>query len=114
MVDGIILSTPMYFFRLKVPGYAPHINLAISALYYIIFVYLWGRTPGKMFFKLKIVTADLRKPGLREAVLRYVGMIFSQALMFLGYIIMLWDRDKQTLHDKIARTYVVIDADSVN
>jgi uncharacterized RDD family membrane protein YckC len=109
LVDVIVLSIPMNILKMKLPGYAPYINFIISALYFIIPVYLWGKTLGKMFFKIKIVRTDLKKPGLKDAILRFLGTIISQTLIFIGYIMMVWDKNRQTLHDKIARTYVIID-----
>ncbi len=109
IVDGIILSVPMYIIKSAFPQIAPFLNLIICALYFIVFISMAGKTPGKMFFGLKIVRSDLKPVGWKESILRFICTILSQILFFGGYIIMLWDKNRQTLHDKIAGTYVIID-----
>lgn len=112
LVDGLILSVPMYLVKIFFPSYATYINLIISASYFIIFVSLFGKTPGKMFFNLKIVRKDLNSVGWKEGILRYIASILSQILIFGGYILILWDKNKQTLHDKIAHTLVIVDIEN--
>jgi uncharacterized RDD family membrane protein YckC len=45
--------------------------------------------------------------GYGRGLLRYVGKITSSIPCLLGFLWMLWDREKQTWHDKIATTVVV-------
>ncbi|MDN5302285.1 MAG: hypothetical protein PWQ60_1799 [Thermoanaerobacteraceae bacterium] len=109
LVDCIILSTPMYIIKSTIPRAASFINLAICAVYFIFFVSVFGKTPGKMFFRIKVVKSDLKPVGWKEGTLRFLGTVLSQILLFGGYIIMLWDKNRQTLHDKITGTYVIIE-----
>lgn len=66
-----------------------------------------GQTPAMIPLGVKIIGVDSSAIGLRESVLRYFGTILSMLLAFLGYFMIVWDRRKQGLHDKIARTLVV-------
>lgn len=109
LIDCFILAIPITIIKSLVPLYAVYINFFLTAIYFIVFVALFGKTPGKMFFKIKIVKKDMSNVGWKEGILRFLGTILSQALLFSGYILMLWDKNRQTLHDKIARTYVIID-----
>jgi uncharacterized RDD family membrane protein YckC len=45
--------------------------------------------------------------GYGRAVLRAVVELFSGWILLLGYLWMLWDREKQTWHDKAANSVVV-------
>ena len=42
-----------------------------------------------------------------QATGRYFGKILSTVILFIGYLMMIWDEKKQTLHDKMANTLVV-------
>ena len=45
--------------------------------------------------------------GIRRAIVRVLMSYVSQFALLLGYFWMLWDRDKQTWHDKVAGSVVV-------
>jgi len=45
--------------------------------------------------------------GFGRAVIRYFGRIVSTIPIFLGYFWMLWDKERQTWHDKFANDVVV-------
>jgi uncharacterized RDD family membrane protein YckC len=61
-----------------------------------------------MLVGVKVVNAQGDIPGLRRAALREIlGKIISAIVLFLGFLWIAWDRQKQGWHDKIAGTYVV-------
>jgi uncharacterized RDD family membrane protein YckC len=45
--------------------------------------------------------------GVGRGAIRYIGKILSSIPIGLGFFWMIWDREKQTWHDKIATTVVV-------
>jgi uncharacterized RDD family membrane protein YckC len=67
-----------------------------------------GTTPGKMMLGLRVMkeagpTAGFGTMLLRETVGKWIsGLVFA-----LGYLWILFDRDRQGWHDKLASTYVV-------
>ena len=76
------------------------------------FTYFEGGATGQTFGKraLGIRVYDFRAGGpigYGRGLLRYVGKIISSLVCLLGFLWMLWDREKQTWHDKIATTVVV-------
>jgi uncharacterized RDD family membrane protein YckC len=80
-----------------------------SALYY---AYLEGspsgQTIGKKALGIRVVDFNTGGPlGFGRGLIRWVARIPSQFLCYLGYLWMLWDREKQTWHDKLATTVVV-------
>jgi uncharacterized RDD family membrane protein YckC len=69
-----------------------------------------GQTIGKAAMSIRVVDADTGEPiGISRGVGRWFGRIVSTIPLYLGYLWMLWDRDKQTWHDKMASTVVVPD-----
>ena len=82
----------------------------IGLLYMVGFWSVRGQTPGMMPFGLRVVRAsDGTRPDWVVALLRYVGLIISFAVIFIGVIWVAFDARKQGWHDKIAGTVVVRD-----
>jgi len=81
--------------------------LCFGIIYFIGFWTWRGQTPGKMILKIKIVKGDGNPIDIVRAILRYIGYLVSTVIAFIGHFMIIWDRRKQGLHDKIARTYVV-------
>lgn len=78
------------------------------AYFVILQAYLGGQTFGKKLMKIRIVTWEGKKPTLGRMFIR--DLFGSAACYFtygIGYLMILWDRKRQGLHDKIADTYVV-------
>ena len=66
-------------------------------------------TPGKLVLGLTIVDAETgQTPRLGRLVLRYLGYLLSTIPLGLGYFWMLWDDRRQTWHDKLGGTLVVV------
>lgn len=83
------------------------VGLVISIAY---FSYFWsvGATLGQRLFKLRVVDADTGAPiGLGRALLRYVGLVISSIVCYIGLIWAAFDSRKQGWHDKIANTVVL-------
>ena len=66
-------------------------------------------TPGKWLFKLQIVDEDTHRPvNIKQSIIRMVGYLLAFLPFGLGYIWVFFDRKKQGLHDKLARTVVIV------
>jgi uncharacterized RDD family membrane protein YckC len=66
-----------------------------------------GWSPGKQVMGLRIVNYDGDPPGLRWGIMRTFGAVLSGAFFNIGYFWAFFDKKNQTLHDKLAKTYVV-------
>ena len=81
----------------------------VFTAYVIIMDVKFGGPLGKIVMNIRIQdkgTAENTKPIkaiLRETVGKYV----SAFVVFLGFFWMLWDKEKQTWHDKLANSVVV-------
>lgn len=68
-----------------------------------------GQTWGRKIVGIKVVRADNGQPlGYGRAIGRLLfASIISGSFCGLGYLWMLWDKDKQTWHDKVVGSVVV-------
>ncbi len=116
ILDTIITGVGFFalFFGLAV------IDEALGALGYILglvgivayFTYFEGgpsgQTPGKKMINIRVIDYNTGGPiGYGRALGRYFARILSGLPCYLGYFWMLWDREKQTWHDKLVTCVVV-------
>jgi uncharacterized RDD family membrane protein YckC len=64
-------------------------------------------TVGKKAMGLKVTDSNGHRIGFGQATGRHFGRYISAIILCIGYLMMLWDDKKQTLHDKMAGTLVV-------
>ena len=108
VVDSVILGTVSLLLSLALgPGQAALPDFVIAFTYDVL-GNGWGGTPGKRLLGMRLVNADGEAPGLASSLVRTVVAGVSFVALLLGFFWMLWDRDKQTWHDKAAGTYVVV------
>lgn len=84
------------------------LNLAWAFTYFVAFPLIWpGQTPGKKLMGLRIVelTGKPLKPML--CVRRYGGYAAGATTGGMGFLQILWDANRQGLHDKAAHTAVI-------
>jgi uncharacterized RDD family membrane protein YckC len=83
-------------------------GLLLSILYWGHFEGRRGATPGKRALGIEVIHQDTGLPiGFGRAVGRAFARLLSSQVLYLGYLWMLWDGNKQTWHDKIVRSIVV-------
>lgn len=70
-------------------------------------VNLNNATLGKKLFGLKVVRKEPKITYGVAALREVVGKLISSAVLGLGYLWVIWDKEKQGWHDKIAGTHVV-------
>ena len=95
-IEQIRLLLPLYIF-----------GIIINIAYYTFFHGNTGQTPGKMVCRLKVVRTNGEPLGYGRAFLRWVGYIASWCAFALGFLWVIFDRQKQAWHDKIAGSYVL-------
>ena len=83
------------------------LSLFIGVAYFVFFLGWKGATPGKMALKIKVVKPDGQPISYGQAFLRYIGTIVSGIIIFIGYIMAIFDDEKRALHDRIASTRVI-------
>ncbi|MFQ5897239.1 MAG: RDD family protein [Candidatus Methylomirabilia bacterium] len=83
------------------------IGVLLHAIYWIVFVGGCGQTPGKIVLGLRVVTRDARDVGYWHAVWRWVGIALAALPFGLGFLGVVFTREKRGLHDWVAGTRVV-------
>ena len=87
-----------------IAGIATYLLLSIS--YDIGFWLMAGQTLGKRVMGLRIVRTDGERLRLGNALRREIGYVIS-SILFLGFLWILFDNQRQGFHDKLAGTFVV-------
>jgi uncharacterized RDD family membrane protein YckC len=64
-------------------------------------------TLGKMALGLVVTDEDGKRISFLRASGRFLASLLSQLTLGIGYLMVIWTRRKQALHDKVARTVVV-------
>ncbi len=81
----------------------------IGIIYYVYFWGSSGQTPGKRIMGLRVIGRDGGTGGIGygAAFLRWIGYIISAVVIFIGFLWIIWDPERQGWHDKIAGTHVI-------
>ena len=113
VIDAFVILAVSGLLRLLRVGAAPVIGFALVS-FLVPWLYLWlftgikGQTLGKMAVGIKVVDQQGNIPGLGPAALREVlGKVISGIAFCIGFLWIIWDKQKQGWHDKIANTYVI-------
>jgi len=80
----------------------------IKIFYHTFFVYKYRATIGKMAFKIEVLSDDFKTPpNFLQSFNRAIFRVISEIVFYIGFIIAFFDKNRQTLHDKTAKTVVV-------
>ena len=110
LIDGIILNIVSLLLRLVFgfgAGYG--IGVAVAGVYFTGMIGApRGQTLGQMALGIRVIDFGSGGPiGYGRAFIRWVVSYISGVVILLGYLWMLWDREKQCWHDKVANDVVV-------
>lgn len=96
------------------------ITIIVIFFFIPIFIYLryiqkTGYSLGKRLLKLKIISVNnsslnFSQVFLREIIIKPISLLYFG----LGFFWLIWDKNQQTWHDKITKTYVVTSVSSSN
>lgn len=86
-------------------------DLCLLACSYLYFTWQWihgGQTLGMRAWKIKVLTLDNNKLGWPRASSRFFYSLFSWAILGIGFIWSLFEKDKMTLHDRLSKTKLTV------
>ena len=83
------------------------VGVILGLAYYVYFFTGTGQTVGSKVMGIKVVDVNGRPLAVGPAIIRVLGAYVSGMLLGLGYLWMLRDANKQTLHDKMASSFVI-------
>ena len=79
-----------------------------AALYFSVFTaWFKGQTLGKMLFGIRVLKVNGKPISLWESFGRYGGYSAGLATGLLGFLQVMWDPNRQAIHDKISETVVI-------
>lgn len=109
-IDGLVIGVPYIIIALAISPVAGYAVYLLGGIAY--FTYFeggpTGQTVGKKALGIRVIDFATGGPiGNGRAFIRYIGRIVSGLVIYLGYLWMLWDPEKQTWHDKMAGSVVV-------
>ena len=80
----------------------------LLALAYFAGMWAWkGTTIGGIVLGLKVARLDGQPVTFAVALVRALAAAFSIVVLFLGFLWIAWDADRQGWHDRIAGTVVL-------
>lgn len=101
LLDIVLVSVLSHFVGGSPWGY-------VLALAYFAGLWAWrGTTIGGIIVGLKVARLDGQRLNFSVALVRALGAAFSIIVLFLGFLNITWDIEKQAWHDRIAGTVVV-------
>lgn len=79
-----------------------------AAVYFSVFV-AWfnGQTIGKMIFRIQVMKIDATTLTFWQSFERYGGYSAGLATGLMGFLQIIWDPNRQAIHDKISETVVL-------
>jgi len=82
-------------------------NFSLKMAYETWFIGKFGATPGKMACHLKVINADGSSVSYWRAFGRFFGKFLSYIILYIGFIMIAFDKEKRGLHDHICETRVI-------
>jgi uncharacterized RDD family membrane protein YckC len=87
------------------------LTLVATLLYFGLLTRFWGgRTVGKRLMRIRVIGVAEDALSLSRSMQRALGYSVSAATAGLGFLAYFRHPNRQTLHDRIAETLVVVDA----
>lgn len=74
------------------------------------FVFFWrrgGQTLGMRAWKIRVINKDGSNINIPQGIIRCLIAPFSLGLLGLGYLWCLFDKEGQTVHDKLSKSVVI-------
>jgi uncharacterized RDD family membrane protein YckC len=109
LIDGIIVGVVYAILVIAFKGVGYALAIIGSIAYFVVLEGgPRGQTVGKSAMAIRVVSFDTGGPiGYGRGFIRYIGRILSSIVIYIGYLWMLWDRESQCWHDKLAGDVVV-------
>lgn len=86
---------------------------ALSAVYFVLLTYFTGSTLGKKVLHLQVVSKKSDSLRFVDVLYRETVGRFLSGILFLGYLMVLADRQERAFHDWLCDTAVVYDDGSI-
>lgn len=82
--------------------------MALKIVYQAFFVMQYGASLGKIIMKIRVVEVKtLQTPNVIVALNRAIFRVLSELIFYLGFLWGMLDPNRQSWHDKTAKTLVI-------
>lgn len=99
--SGSPQDTPVWAFFLGALFYI------LPPIYEIFMIGKYGATWGKMAMKIKVIRPDGSPVSYGRSTGRYFAKILSGMILYIGFLMAFWDKERRALHDQICQTRVI-------
>ncbi len=108
----LITSTPVIFYTPAAGNPAPDLVYQFifcvdTFAFYLLFWRTDGQTLGMQAWKIKLQSGTGHRPGVAECSIRLLVASLSLVCFGLGFLWMLWDKDRLTWQDRLSGTRIV-------
>jgi uncharacterized RDD family membrane protein YckC len=109
LIDGVIFTILSFILKAAIGTAGTFVGIVIAIAYFSYFEgSASGQTIGKKLVGIRVIDFNTGGSiGYGRAAVRYVARILSAIAIFIGYLWMIWDPEKQTWHDKLSSSVVV-------
>ena len=109
IVDLVLTSRGFEFLHVITPLLKAAVvtTACVPPVYFIVMIALFGQTIGKMIAGIRVVRGNGERVSFVRSLIRFVGYAPSGMLLFVGFLWVLWDPDRQAWHDMLADTVVI-------
>jgi uncharacterized RDD family membrane protein YckC len=110
LIDGILLGIVEGILRAILgTGAGTGLYFVVAVVYFTVMIgSSRGQTLGQMALGIRVIDFNTGGSiGYGRALVRWLVSIVSGLVILLGYLWMLWDKEKQCWHDKAANDVVV-------
>ena len=98
-IDGILLGIVSWILSQILGTTGSVLTLLVGIAYYTYFHGKTGQTPGDAALSIRVVDKDGGGSiGYGRAFVRWLVSLVSGFVLLLGYLWMLWDKERQTWH----------------
>lgn len=102
---AVTILTRNVFFNFSL---ADIIGFFLTSVYFVLLTYFNGQTVGKMILSIEVVKKEGDKLSVIDCIVREVfGRYLSSIIMYVGYLMIGPDKEKQSLADRICDTRVI-------
>ena len=102
--NAITANHPAY------PVYRIFMMILLFITSFLFYGWFWthgGQTLGMRTWKLKLVSVDNHPIIWKQALIRYIGALISWGCLGLGFLWVLFNKDKKSWHDLLSDTKLI-------
>ncbi len=89
-------------------GLVVYLGAAAGSFYFGYMGGVCGQSPGKKVMGIKVIAEETGQPiGGGMGIVRQLAHIIDSVVLYIGWLLPLWDAKHQTLADKVMKTVVI-------